>query len=224
MENTMPVGQVTAKIHEEKPNSSGTGKSTGKGLKILSVVRTVFIYLLAAGIIIAALLFATSKRPDKSIFGYRYYTILTPSMEPAYGVGEMVFVKLAKADEIEVGDVITFNPSSDSDAYLTHRVTQKLENYEGTGVTCFKTKGDKNNTEDAFLLDESRVIGTVEFGIPKLGYIVRFIQLRWYFVVPLIILVFVLFKLIGIYLSSGNTDDAESENAKASKPAGDTEI
>ena len=194
---------------------------TSRGYKILSVARSVFIYLLAAGIIIAALLFAASNSPNKSLFGYRYYTVLTPSMEPAYKVGDMVFVKIENADVINVGDVITFNPSSGSDAYLTHRVTQKFENYQGTGVTCFKTKGDANDAEDSFLIDEKRVIGVAKLGIPKIGYIVRFVQLKWYFVVPLVILIIVFFTLVGMYLSpsekNAEEDAAEDSSGEAPK-------
>ena len=189
------------------------------GYKVFRIIRIVFIYLLAVFIIVAAILFAASKSPDKSLFGFRYYTILTPSMEPEYSVGEMVFVKIESADKIEVGDVITFNPSSDSDAYLTHRVVEKLTNYEGTGVTCFRTKGDANDSADSFLIDEKRVIGRVKFGIPMLGYIVRFVQLRWYFVIPIIILLIVFFKLLGIYLAPPKDEDEAPED-KAEESTG----
>lgn len=215
-DTAVPEGQAA---NAEKTVSPGTG------YKVLSVVRTIFIYLLAAGIIIAALLFAASKSPTKSLFGYRYYTVLTPSMEPAYKVGDMVFVKLADADAVNVGDVITFNPSSDSEAYLTHRVTEKLPDYQGTGVTCFRTKGDANDSEDSFLIDEGRLIGVVRFGIPKIGYIVRFVQLRWYFLVPLIVLIFVFFKLIGIYLAPAE-DSGEGEQtpeAASAETGGETD-
>jgi signal peptidase len=132
-------------------------------------------------------------------------------MEPTHHVGDMVFVKIENADEISVGDVITFNPSSGSEAYLTHRVTEKITDYEGTGVTCFKTKGDANDSEDSFLIDESRVIGAVKLGIPKLGYVVRFVQLRWYFVVPLAVLVLIFFKLMGIYLAPAENETADDK-------------
>ena len=193
------------------------------GYRVFRLVRKIFIYLLAVGIIVAALLFAASNSPNKSLFGYRYYTVLTPSMEPVYSVGDMVFVKITSADQINVGDVITFNPSSDGEAYLTHRVIEKFENYNGTGVTCFRTKGDANDTEDSFLIDEDRVIGVVKLGIPRLGYIVRFIQLRWYFVVPLIILLFIFFKLIGIYLAPAEKEAEpekpdEFDTAQVSEP------
>ena len=155
------------------------------GAKVFDICFTVFIYLVAAAIIIGAVLFAFSTRPDKSLFGYRYYNVLTGSMSPVYNVGDMIFVKVSdKGSDINVGDVITFNPSLDSDAYLTHRVTEKIENYEGTGKTCFRTKGDANKVGDSFLIDSSRVIGKVTFGIPGLGYVVRFVQLRWYLIIP----------------------------------------
>lgn len=162
----------------------------------------------------AALLFAANRSPQKAIFGIRYYTVLTPSMEPTYSVGDMVFVQLRNADQINVGDVITFNPSENGDAYLTHRVTQKLENYEGTGVTCFRTKGDANDSEDSFLIDSARVIGTVRFYVPKLGYIVRFVQLRWYFVLPLLALLWLFFRLLRMYFAPPE----DEENTSAGDP------
>ena len=192
------------------------------GYRVFRIVRTVFIYLLAAVIIIAALLFAASNSPSKSLFGYRYYTVLTPSMEPAYSVGDMVFVKIENADNINVDDVITFNPSSDSEAYLTHRVVEKLPDYQGSGVTCFKTKGDANDSEDSFLIDEERVIGPVKFSIPKMGYVVRFVQMRWYFIVPLIALIFVFFKLIGIYLAPKKEAAEQAAESKGDAPQGET--
>lgn len=191
---------------------SAQNEDSRAGYRILKAVRTVFIYVLAAVIIIAALMFAASNNPSKSLFGFRYYSVLTPSMEPAYSVGDMVFVKTGTADSIKVGDVITFNPSEYGDAYLTHRVVEVLPDYQGSGITCFRTKGDANDSEDSFLIDEDRVIGTVVFSIPKFGYIVRFVQLRWYFIVPIIALIFIFFKLIGIYLDLSNKKK-KSKNA-----------
>ncbi|MBQ8927761.1 MAG: signal peptidase I [Oscillospiraceae bacterium] len=181
------------------------------GYRIFSVIRTIFIYILALGIILGAVLFAVDRSPQKSLFGYRYYTVLTPSMSPEFTTGDMVLVKLRSGDEIDVGDIITFNPSSSSDAYLTHRVTEKIVDYEGTGVTCFRTKGDANDSEDSFLIDEDRVIGTVEFSVPKLGTIFRFVQLRWYFILPLVILLFIFFRLIRMYFEPSDEEEKAQE-------------
>jgi signal peptidase len=202
-------------------DDAGLETGTGIGWRIVSVLRTLFVYLLAIGIIVGAVLFAADRSPQKSLFGYRYYTVLTPSMTPTYETGDMVFVKVLsaeeKAEDIAPGDVITFNPSSDSEAYLTHRVTEVLPDYQGTGVTCFRTKGDANNTEDAFLIDQNRVIGTVRFGIPKLGYVVRFVQLRWYFVAGLIVLLGIFFRLLRLYFAP-----PDSEEPDTTETSGDT--
>ena len=186
-------------------------QSKKPAVAIFEVVQKIFIYLLSIAVIVAAILFATDKSPQKSFFGFRYYTVLTPSMSPTYEVGDMIFVKLANADQIHEGDVITFNPSEDSEAYLTHRVVEKIEDYEQTGVTCYRTKGDANDAEDSFLIDQARVIGTVQFAVPKMGYVVRFVQLRWYFVLALVILLFVFFRLMRIYLGAEDEDDSEDE-------------
>ena len=136
-------------------------------------------------------------------------------MVPEFSSGDMVFVKRTDAETINEGDIITFNPSSGSDAYLTHRVTEKIADYENTGVICFRTKGDSNVAEDTFLIDESRVIGKVQFHIPKLGIIVRFVQLRWYFILPLIALLFVFFRMMKYYFDlkgKENSDQIDPNN------------
>lgn len=192
-------------------NVMENGKS--RAYRIFSVVRIVSIYLLSLIILIAALFFAADKRPNKTLFGYRYYTVLTDSMVPEFSSGDMVFVKVVKADSIDEGDIITFNPSSGSDAYLTHRVTEKYTDYQGTGVTCFRTKGDANDSDDSFLIDEDRVIGKVSFHVPKLGKVLRFIQLRWYVVLPLIALLVLFFRLMKYYFAlKGETSSVTNDN------------
>lgn len=194
------------------------------GAKVFDIAFTVFVYLLAAAILFGALLFAFSTSPDKALFGYRYYTVLTGSMSPTYKVGDMIFVKLSNDSEISVGDVITFNPSQDSDAYLTHRVSEKLENYEGTGTTCYRTKGDANDVGDSFLIDSDRVIGKVTFSIPGLGYVVRFIQLRWYLIIPVVIMIGVFFLLLKRYFLMGKEkDEDDNDKKKKSKDKSESE-
>ena len=189
-----------------------TGNNISKGFRIFTVTRKIFVYCLSVLIVIVAIFFAASKSPNKSMFGFRYYTVLTDSMVPEFSSGDMVFVKLAGSKSIKEGDVITFNPSSGSDAYLTHRVAEKISDYQGTGVTCFRTKGDANNADDSFLIDESRVIGKVQFHLPKMGVIVRFFQLRWYFILPLIALMIVFFKMMKYYFILRGSNNSEQND------------
>lgn len=164
--------------------------------KVVEIVSDILFYILIIGILVSAIMFASSKTPNKSLFGFRYYDVLTGSMEPEYSVGDLIFVKITDAADINVGDPVTFNPGASSDSYLTHRVTEKIEDYQGTGVTCFKTKGDANDTEDPFVIDESRMIGIVKLRIPLLGYIIQFVQYHYILIIVFIVLFSVFFTLL----------------------------
>ncbi|MBO5561533.1 MAG: signal peptidase I [Firmicutes bacterium] len=186
--------------------------------KVLEVVGDILFYALIVCIIVGAVMFASSRTPDKSIFGYRYYDVLTGSMEPAYSVGDLIFVKITDAKDINVGDPITFNPGGTDDSYLTHRVVEKLENYEGTGVTCFKTKGDANDSDDPFIIDEGRVIGVVKTRIPKLGYVILFVQTYYAGVIIFIVLFVIFFNLIKKYAAlSAELNALEAEEKTEGK-------
>lgn len=219
---TIPKRSVV-KISSEENTSISQEKASEKltpGERFLELVADITVYLLSAAILVGAVFFAFNASPTKSIFGFRYYTILTPSMSPTYNVGDVIIVKIAGPESINVDDVITFNPSSDGGAYLTHRVFEKYEDYEGTGVTCFRTKGDANDSEDSFLIEADRVIGKVKFSIPKLGYIVRFVQMRWYFVAAIVVMLIVFIHLLRMYIDLGSE---ESDNAEAGAVSGSAE-
>lgn len=164
--------------------------------KTVEIVSDILFYLLIVSIILAGIMFAVSKSPNKSLLGYRYYDVLTGSMQPTYNVGDLILVKVTDPSEIQVGDPVTFNPGSTDDSYLTHRVTQKIENYMGTGNTCFKTKGDANETEDPFVIDGNRMIGVVKLRIPLVGHLVQFVQYNYVIIIVMVVLFSVFFTLL----------------------------
>jgi signal peptidase len=183
--------------------------------KAVEVVSDILFYILLVAILVGAVMFASSKAPGKSIFGFRYYDVLTGSMEPTYHVGDLIFVRVTSAQDINVGDAVTFNPGATEDSYLTHRVVEKFEDYQGTGVTCFKTKGDANETDDPFIIDESRMIGIVKMRIPFLGYIVKFVQVNYIMVIVFVILFSVFFTLLKKLMEvSAEVAALEKEEAK----------
>lgn len=105
------------------------------------------------------------------LFGLENFIVLTGSMEPVYHIGSMVYVKPAAADELEVGDAITFR--LDEGTAATHRIVEIIDN---EGAVQYRTKGDANETVDGRLISESDVIGKVVFTIPYIGYLASFIQ------------------------------------------------
>ena len=64
-----------------------------KGTRVFLAIRKFFIYCLSFFIIFFAVFFAASKSPNKSLFGFRYYIVLTDSMVPEFSSGDMVFVR-----------------------------------------------------------------------------------------------------------------------------------
>ncbi len=183
------------KASEENINIEPEAELSVAG-KAVEIISDILFYILIVAILVAAILFASSKTPGKSILGYRYYDVLTGSMEPTYSVGDLIFVKVTDPAQINVGDPVTFNPGATADSYLTHRVTEKIENYMGMGVTCFKTKGDANDSEDPFVIDESRMIGVVKLKIPLAGFIIQFVQYHYVLIIVMIVLVSVFFTLL----------------------------
>lgn len=99
------------------------------------------------------------------VIGFRPYAVLSPSMTPKYGVGDLVYVKAMDPEKIEVGDVLTFVANEDL-TVVTHRVVEiDREN------RCFYTKGDANEIQDGSPVLYENAIGVVQFSLPKLGYV-----------------------------------------------------
>ena len=129
--------------------------------KIWNIVSTAFVVL----IVLCAVFLMGSR-----IMGYQVYTVISGSMEPAYGVGDLLYVKKVDVNTIEVGDPITFVLNEDL-VVATHRVVRvDTENQR------FYTKGDANDIEDQNPVHFNNVIGVPQFSIPKLGYVSDFVQ------------------------------------------------
>ena len=93
-------------------------------------------------------------------FGVGAAVVLSGSMEPAYSVNDLIFVK--KEPEYWEGDVVVYQRERD---LIVHRIIQIQD---GTVIT----QGDANDTADpAFKEEEIR--GTVVFKIPWVGGPIR---------------------------------------------------
>lgn len=134
-------------------------KSTGR--KIWNVITTVLVVI----IVVIALALIGAR-----IFGFNVYTVISGSMEPTYKVGDLLYVKKLPAEDIEVGDPITFVLNEDL-VVATHRVIDiDAENKH------FYTKGDANDVADASPVHFNNYIGKPVFKIPVLGYVSLWIQ------------------------------------------------
>ena len=129
--------------------------------KIWNIVSTALVVLM----VLCAVFLMGSR-----LMGYRCFNIISPSMEPVYGVGDLIYVKEVDPATIKEGDVITFLLNEDL-VVGTHRVVRvDAENQH------LYTKGDANDIEDQSPVHFNNVIGVPKFSIPKLGYVSDFIQ------------------------------------------------
>lgn len=129
--------------------------------KIWDRVATVLVVL----VVIFAVFLMGSR-----LVGLQVYNIVSPSMEPHYSVGDLIYVKSVDPDSVKVGDPITFVLNEDL-VVATHRVVAiDSENRQ------FTTKGDANKTEDAAPVHFNNLIGVPVFAIPLMGYVSAFIQ------------------------------------------------
>lgn len=129
--------------------------------KIWNVVSTVLVVIM---VVFAAFLMGSR------LLGFRCFNIISPSMEPEYCVGDLIYVKEVDPSTIKVDDVITFILNEDL-VVGTHRVVRIDSESQH-----FYTKGDTNDIEDQAPVHFKNVIGVPKFSIPKLGYVSDFIQ------------------------------------------------
>lgn len=98
------------------------------------------------------------------MFGFRFFVVMTGSMEPQYNIGDLIISKAVEKENIRVGDVITY--AIDDKNTITHRVIdEKLEE----GKNLYKTKGDNNNSSDPNLVEYNQILGKVIFNFHKIG-------------------------------------------------------
>lgn len=106
-----------------------------------------------------------------SLLGFDRYVIVSGSMHPTFDRGSIVFSKATNVSQLEVGDVITYQPpaSSGINHLVTHRVAKITADEDGSRI--FQTKGDANAVADPwkFKLEASNQ-NVVKFSLPVLGY------------------------------------------------------
>ena len=166
--------------------------ATAPGRKIVTEVGSLKIMKkIAAGLGLALMVIAILLLAFMFIgprFGWETHTVMSGSMEPALKVGGLIVTRPEKLDNIQVGDIITFDAGGK--LKVTHRVVDIVEI---DGKPHFQTKGDANEEPDPNLVsskgDEMR---KVVLHVPYLGFAAHFMQ-GWAFLalvgIPALILI-----------------------------------
>ena len=174
-----------------------------KVAKLLSYA--VIVVLIFLGIFFAyyfVSLKAYEKNPTVNIPRFGLYTIISPSMEPAVKVYDVVVdLNVFNQDDIKKGDVITFisNSNVSKGLTVTHRVVDIITNADGS--KAYITKGDNNLKADQSTVSYKDVLGKVLFKIPQLGRVQFLIadKFGWILVILLPALGVIIYDFIKLF-------------------------
>ncbi|MGZ8652423.1 MAG: signal peptidase I [Actinomycetota bacterium] len=100
-------------------------------------------------------------------FHAKSLTVMSGSMEPTIGTGDVIVARQTSPMDVRVGDIVTFRDPLNHERLITHRVTEM--HVQGDDVV-FVTRGDANTGEEHWALPKDGTIGRVAFHVPKLGY------------------------------------------------------
>lgn len=104
-----------------------------------------------------------------ALVGGRSLTVMSGSMEPALGVGDVVINSRVSPADVRIGDIVTFTDPEGTGKLITHRV-RRVRISDGTAHVV--TKGDRTNAVERWDVPASGSFGRVEFRVPLLGFLV----------------------------------------------------
>ena len=156
---------------------------TRRSLRLPRLLATAAVWLVAGA---AVTLVAAVAVPN--VVGGRSLKVLSGSMEPRIQTGDIVIGRWIRPAEARPGDVVTFRKPGTS-TLITHRARAvRVED----GTVNFVTKGDANETVEAWKAPLDARITRAEYRVPKAGYVVEWIGSdtgRWgLLVIPAVLL------------------------------------
>jgi signal peptidase I len=112
----------------------------------------------------------------------RPLVVLSGSMEPTLGTGDVTVVRSIAPLDARPGDIVTFRDPDNADRLITHRV--RAMHVQGETVV-FRTRGDANNVSEHWRVATSGEIGRVLYRVPKLGWALMYARSKGLFVLLL---------------------------------------
>ncbi len=140
-------------------NDKTTNSRAKTALKILKICGLVLLVGLLAALIVNSLLCVFADHYYPTFGEYRFFSVVTDSMEPEINAGDMIVGRVpAGENEIEIGTVITYElTQGNSVTLITHRVT--AINVRADGTAYYTTRGDNAPAADAARPTFSDVVG-----------------------------------------------------------------
>lgn len=181
---------------------------------MLGKIWSAFTWLLVAVVVLIAMALVGVR-----LVGFQPFAVLSPSMTPKYGVGDLVYALPTDPEEIQVGDVLTFVANAEG-TIVTHRVDEvDREN------RCFYTKGDANESRDGNPVVYENVVGVVKFSLPKMGYVSSYLtsESGRFAAIAGVLTLILLLILPELFKPSGKKDAGKEKSVSGAEERGSAE-
>ena len=160
--------------------------------KIVSnLISSILIFIIATSSIL--IVYVAICTNDKSIFGFRIFSVISGSMSGAIEKGDFILTQKVGKENLQVGDIISFISSAPDikGEVNTHRIVQ----IEGN---TYHTKGDANSYIDKEIVKYEAIIGKVILHSSSIGKFILWAQkpknMLCFIIFPVLIIAFCDFK------------------------------
>lgn len=177
----------------------------------MKTIKNILFWVTVVFLLLTIVVILTSK-----LFGVEYRSVITGSMTPEIPVGSLVIIVPTPADDIRIGDDISFVTVGEK--VVTHRVIDiNLEEDK------FVTWGIANspNAIDAPNRYEN-ILGVVKVRIPKLGFVFNWLGKPHGKIITImaILVIFIISSIIGIWKK--DVEEKDISEQKQCEPVGNT--
>ena len=158
-------------------------KTLGIASRVLTWIVVIAAVLMMVFTLVSTLVF---DKNDRSLFGTRFYVVLTDSMSPSeknkadkvhFEAGDIVLIRDVKdKTALKDGDIIAFI-SQNSDSFgetVTHKIREKK--VKDGEVLGYVTYGTNTGVDDEVLVEPEYVLGKYSGKIPNLGHVFTFLR------------------------------------------------
>lgn len=172
-------------------------------MKVLKILRNVFVWLIVAAtvciMIFTVVSVSTFDRADRNLFGYKAFIVLSDSMSKTdFSAGDLVLVKQVDPTSLQEGDIISYTSENEENygETVTHKIRKKTVGENGD--PGFVTYGTTTDTDDEKPVFYYQILGKYQARVPKVGTFFQFLRTTPGYIVCILVPFLLLIVIEGV--------------------------
>ncbi len=191
-----------------------------KARKSIKLVASILVWLIVAFAIFMTVFtivtVSTVDKNERTVFGYRFYIVLSDSMSKSennkdmdvhFNAGDIVIIKKVEdPTAFDRGDIIAFISMNDDThgKTVTHMIDSVITNPKTGAVTGYKTYGTNTGAIDEAVVQPSYILGVYSGKLPYVGTFFNFIRTTAGYIVCILIpflllIIYNLWNIISVF-------------------------